>query len=508
MKKPRRKNSNADTLFDSPLSEQGIIGCALFEPSCLDRIDIPVDTFGDLRNRELFRVLRHLWQKYHAFDDLTINDYLVKKDLLKNVGGWEHIKACGKTESNLNLENYLGIVRDKFKRRTIHAACEKLSKLAENGDTQLDDLLFVAQSELAEVLGTKQNNGEHLTWNELLEFDTTNDVNNVLGKRWLCRGHSAWLIGPSGVGKSSLLFQFGISFAVGIPIFGIAPIRPLRVLIVQAENDKGDMSEMAKGIEVGLNLQFNELLQKNIRVRSVTGKIGQAFCAWLRTEILDYQAELVLVDPLLSFAGIDVSRQDQASTFCRVWLDPVLRETGAVLISAHHTGKPARENKNSVPQTLSELAYSGIGSSELVNWARAILFLQPAGDHHFRLQLAKRGQRAGATHPTGESTSVIWLRHAANGSIFWEQIAPEIEDEQVKTSGGQPSKVDKLLEIGLGSLIDSLAEPIGKNELARRIEDFAAEHKSDASTSTCKRAVERLVSNGALLKTPKGYKKP
>jgi hypothetical protein len=46
--------------------------------------------------------------------------------------------------------------------------------------------------------------------------------------------------------------------------------------------------------------------------------------------------------------------------------------------------------------------------------------------------LAKRGSRAGAKHPDGEPTTVLWLRHATDGSICWEQCQPpegENEDE-------------------------------------------------------------------------------
>jgi hypothetical protein len=237
------------------------------------------------------------------------------------------------------------------------------------------------------------------------------------------------------------------------------------------------------------------------------GKIGQQFCIWLRREILDFRAELILADPLLSFAGIDVSRQDQASQFCRVWLDPVLRDTGAVLISVHHTGKPPRRDGREAPQSLTELAYAGIGSSELVNWARAVMLLQPTSEGVFRLMLAKRGSRAGAVHPSGEPTNIIWLRHATDGTIFWEQIAPVEHEEKSESKTGRPSKVDELLAIGLGGLTDTLTVPIGKNELARKIEAYAAQQKFDTNRSTCIRVIEKLVMNGALTKTEKGYQK-
>ena len=505
----------SDTQFDSPRSEQGIIGCALLQASCIEQVSLPNDAFSDVRNRELFGTLKRLWSKYKSFDLITVSDYLNKKGLLDNCGGMEYLTACQDcVPSAANLPNYIGIVRDKYKRRKLAATCAKLQLLAQD-DLHLDDLLFIAQSDLADVLDADakaSSDGENLTWSDLLEFETSMDPNNVIGvhdgrtTRWLCKGHSAWLIGPSGVGKSSLLLQFGVSFAAGRPLWGITPQRPLRVLVVQAENDKGDMAEMARGIESGLKLEMNEDLQRNIRVRSVSGKIGQAFCAWMRTEIESFKADLVLVDPLLSFAGIDVSRQDQASQFCRVWLDPVLRDTGAVMISAHHTGKPPRRDGKDAPQTLNELAYAGIGSSELVNWARAVMLLQPAGDDHFRLMLAKRGSRAGAVHPSGEPTQVIWLRHATDGTIFWEQTEP-VEEEKTTGRSGAPSKVDQVLEAGVGPVIDQLLSPVGLRELARRISNHAATLGHDISQGTARKVIARLVETKAIIKINDEYTK-
>ena len=500
-------------------AERGIIGCFLLDPVCVDDCDLKSDAFYDLRHRKLYEVLKRLWSKYKAFDLITVHSYLKKKGWMDEVGGIPYLSECmDYVPSAANLPNYIGICREKYELRKIITTCSDVVGRIYDYEGNLDELKFIVQSELSEVLGDdgKPVDGDSSTWTDLLEFETDNDRNTVIGMkdsrttRWLCRGQSAWLIGPSGVGKSSLMLQMGVAWAANRPAFGITPARALRVLVVQAENDKGDMAEMAKGIETGLGLAFNEMVQRNIRVRSVTGKIGQTFCAWLRKEIEAHRADLVLVDPLLSFAGIDVSRQDQASQFCRIWLDPVLRDTGAVLISVHHTGKPPRKDGKEAPQTLNEMAYQGIGSSELVNWARAVMFLQPAGEGQFRFMMAKRGKRAGATHPNGEPTQVIWLRHATDGSIFWEQIDPpaEVERHDVSSNVGRPSKVKELISAGLGGLIDTLTEPVSQNELCRKIERYASEkHRLLCKRNVCLKVVEELFKNKAINQTENGYVK-
>ena len=496
-------------------AERGVLGCILLHPKIIEDVNLKEDHFYEERHRYIYGVFRRLWSKYKAFDLITLVAYLNKKGTLQNLGGIEYLSNLQDCVPSVhNLPNYQGIVQDKFKRRKIAETCDKIAKLTDS-DINTDELLFVAQSDLADVFTDERKiEGDTFTWSDLTTMNTESDENNIIGvvngktTRYLCKGHSAWLIGPSGVGKSSLMLQMGVSFALGRPIWGVTPQRQLRVLVIQAENDKGDMAEMAKGAEIGLGIFGDESLEKQIRIRSVTGKIGQSFCAWLRKEIESFGAELVLVDPLLSFAGIDVSRQDQCSMFCRVWLDPVLRDTGAVLLSVHHTGKPKQRNgKDATPLTLNELAYEGLGSSELVNWARAVMFLQNVGDGTFKLMFAKRGKRAGAVHPNLEPTQVVWLQHAKDGTIFWNQIEEPLPPEVHAGKPGRTSKVEKLMAAGLGPVLDSLKEPVGLKELGRRIMNHAGKLKIDVSMTSARNAIELLVESGALIKENNEYKK-
>jgi RecA-family ATPase len=66
------------------------------------------------------------------------------------------------------------------------------------------------------------------------------EAQNILGHRWLERGTFATMIGSSGVGKSVASMQSAIEAAAGKPVFGIPPVRPLRVMVVQSEDSKND----------------------------------------------------------------------------------------------------------------------------------------------------------------------------------------------------------------------------------------------------------------------------
>ena len=66
---------------------------------------------------------------------------------------------------------------------------------------------------------------------------TPNDPSELLRNRFLCRGAGLLLVGPTGIGKSSLSMQDMILWALGRESFEIFPTRPLKSLLIQAEND-------------------------------------------------------------------------------------------------------------------------------------------------------------------------------------------------------------------------------------------------------------------------------
>lgn len=80
----------------------------------------------------------------------------------------------------------------------------------------------------------------------------------LLGDRWLCVGQGALAVGPTGIGKSTSSMQQDICWSIGRESFGIKPAKPLRILVIQAENDSGDLHEMIVGAMAGIGLSEEE----------------------------------------------------------------------------------------------------------------------------------------------------------------------------------------------------------------------------------------------------------
>lgn len=257
-----------------------------------------------------------------------------------------------------------------------------------------------------------------VTVKDLINFDPTKDPDNLIGKRWLTRGSSMIISGGTGIGKSSMMMQIVIRWALGKDFFGIAPVRPLRIGIVQAENDKGDLAESFRGVVQGLNMGVSDIgmLQEKLHFRTESVRTGDQFLAFARRFITRSKLDVIIGDPLFSYFGGDLSDQGEVSVFLRNKLQPILHQTKVAWIWMHHIGKTQR--KDGEPLTTMELAHAGFGSSELANWAREIAVLAEVGQskpRRFQLAFCKRGSRLPA--------NTLNLQHAPSG-IVWEKWNP------------------------------------------------------------------------------------
>lgn len=360
--------------------------------------------------------------------------------------------------------------------------------------------MHIGKESFTEWMGDQQLEGigRPLTIDELLLFRPDEDPNCMIGARWLCKGGSCLLIGPSGVGKSSITTQAAIRWGSGLPFFGITPIYELKSLIIQAENDEGDIAEQVQGVLEGMEIspfdrdKIDKINENVVFVRDAI-HTGEAFTAVLQRLIDRHKPHIVWIDPLLSFIGADISKQEVCSHFLRNLLNPISAATGVIFMCIHHTGKPPKDKKTAqAGWNSSDFAYLGIGSSELTNWARAVMVLQQVNNTIFELKLAKRGSRAEALDLAGNMTTSLFLRHSDVG-LNWIQVErPEPdEDEQPRRKkkhddGGEPGTAGRPpLNFDYNRFYESIkGESFTINQLVSRAASFAG-----CSTSTIHKKV-------------------
>ena len=267
---------------------------------------------------------------------------------------------------------------------------------------------------------------------DLIAFNPAEDPDSLLGTRWLGRGGSCLLFGPAGAGKSSLRMHAAVTWAIGLPWFGIKPKEPLKSLIIQAENDRGDEAEMFMGAVRQLGIDPAEL-EGRVVIERITGKVGAGFTSLLDKRLAIHSPHLVWIDPLFSYAGEDLSLQKQASDFLRVYLDPILKKHRVAAILLHHAGKPP---KGRADRDGLDHAITYFGSVELAAYPRAMMCLYAIEAGGFALSATKRGKRAGLRDLEGNIVETIHLEHASTG-IGWEQVEGPTEGGEV---GGSAKK--------------------------------------------------------------------
>jgi hypothetical protein len=296
--------------------------------------------------------------------------------------------------------------------------------------------------------------GEWFDLDALDSFNPLDDKTVLVGKsrRWLCEGYAVSIVGFSGTGKSSLMMQIATSWALGQSVFGLAPVRGLRTLILQAENDIGDSAEAWQGSTCKMTESEKTRLKQNIAIVRDTKHIGGAFPEFLETLILRHQAEVVFIDPLLAYAGFDIADQSLTTEWLRTQVDPVLKRTKAAMIYMHHTTKPksADDLDSMTPQ---QLAYLGAGSAEWTNFSRdaGFLFRTKGEPARYKFGFSKRASRCGLEDVDGQrsKSGFIYLQHSPEDKVLrWEhapsgmEVAPQHTDSRpAKGSRSRPDYV-------------------------------------------------------------------
>jgi hypothetical protein len=414
-------------------AERFLIGALLRDGLPFPKDLLPSD-FTEPRHQEISAAVLSLEAEQIVADELTVSMRL------RDMRATTDAHYVSDTTSCLGSTSYNPAWAADVKRlailRHIRATATKAAEIAADPAADPEAILAFTEGQLkgAKRTDASKSPAVPMVLADLEAFDRKNDPNSVIGNRWLCKGGSLLLVSQSGVGKSSFALQLMITLATKRQggFFGIEAKRPLRVVFIQSENDLGDVAEAFQDITDGLMLHppEMEILRENLHVYRLKGVTGPDFIEEMRRLVKLHAADCIVCDPLMAFAGINVTDQQEVTNFFRQGIDAVLTETGAVLIAVHHTTKP-RSAKDTAGQTSADLAYSGGGHSEMTNYVRevAVLTRCQGDDPIFKFSLTKRRNRSGMKDDLGGFAGDIYVRHCpTRGVIRWERsTAPDAD---------------------------------------------------------------------------------
>lgn len=331
--------------------------------------------------------------------------------------------------------------------------------------------------------------------------------NELLLNRFLSRKGSMLIVGNTGIGKSSLVMQMMIQWALGVGCFGILPARPLKSLLVQGENDEQDLADMRDGVAGSLGLTDDQraLINRSVVVCHEVERASEEFVdEVLERLIVSHQPHLVWLDPVLQYLGGDSNQQDVVGEFLRQSLGVLVKRYNCAVVLVHHTNKPSRNAQQNQQRQSAQLhAYDGAGSAEFSNWPRAVLSLLPTKlTGEYRLVAGKRGQRLQWRMP--DQTTPCYeklLRHSRQpGVICWEEA-----DQPVQAVNGHPpagnadapvDAVDPITQAIYAQLPPGLA--LEKQQLMQQVN-----RHSRIGINRLRPHLNRLVANGLLVEIPR-----
>lgn len=401
--------------------------------SCLEA-RLEAKTFFEPKHQAIFSALAEVVTAGQQPDEITLSNQLRTAHSLDQAGGVAYINELSSSlfAPSPNLAHLAKLIQEKSQARQLIYIARDLSAKAFSGAFTPSELAksFQAQAKTILESAKAQDTTQRMHLDDLQAFDRNNDPNCLVGRRWLCKGGSLLFSGQAGTGKSSLLTQLAVSWALGKELWGMKPVRPMRIVMLGSENDLGDLAEQWNDVTGAMWLTQSEkdTLAENVSIYREAVKTGEAFGQLIEELVTKHQADFLMCDPLLGFSGGDISKQEFCSHFLRQILQPVLMRTGCCLLAAHHQNKPPKKKEDNVQST-----YDFTGSSELANWFRstAILRREHQEQPHFIFKLGKRGNRAGMKDERGQFTESLRIRHSkVRGQIKWE-----INDEPPQEDG-------------------------------------------------------------------------
>jgi len=306
----------------------------------------------------------------------------------------------------------------------------------------------------------------------------------------------ATLVGPSGIGKSTLAMQMAMAFALGREIFGFKPRAALKILIIQGENDDGDIAEMRDGTIAGLKLTDEDTatVSANVMCCRCNSSTGRKFIHGpVRKNLERFKPDLLIIDPALCYVGGDTKEQKVVGEFLRSHLLPELQRAQCGCLLLHHTNKPPTQTTKGAAN---EDAYAESGSAEFRNVARAVITLRPIGDGSvFELRVPKRGNRLGWVDDCGQPTTRKYIRHSEDRNrLFWEVASGDDADKAVVAAQEDKSEAnaEKVL-----SCIPPQPDDISQENL------FAEASKLRIAAKPCRDTVKALLEDSRIICIPK-----
>lgn len=318
----------------------------------------------------------------------------------------------------------------------------------------------------------------------------------VLGNGWIRRGDIATFISTAGAGKSVAVTQAAMAWGLGLPYLGIRPPRPLRIILFSGEDDGVTIGQCREGLLehseaiTGKRLTAADLapLDDMLRTEFIREHVGLSFHGHLAGMLREEPADLVIINPLLSYLGGEVV--GCVSEFIRAGLMPILQAQDCAALIAHHTPKLAKDGWENTDDT-----YSGIGGAEIANIPRSVLTLRPTPAQGLSVVNVSKRQTTGWKDSEGNYSTRFFIARTDNPERpAWIPVPHDEAEElisEAKPSGNAKQTSRKATPDKVVEIVE--ARPVTRQDLIARVMVVC-----ECKETSADRAIRAAVASGEI----------
>lgn len=377
-------------------AEQSVVGALLLDETLYAEVAAitQASDFFHGANRAIFAAIGKMISDGEPVDPVTLQDYLVKTDELKDVGGGRYLAALIDTvPTTANATAYARKVRDCATARRLAERAGHLAIQAGDRSIHVGKLLSSA-ADLAEMIEAEtatRSSG----WFPLAEASVARALSErpipppMLLSNFLPAGIPAMLAAPGGTGKSYLLLMLGVSIATGMPFLGKHQVeKPGSSLMIFAEENQSNLDNRVHSVAhwmldplpnaddlLGLvaarlfaKSMFGEpclVTTKNGNECQQTPIVGQLIAT--AKQIPDLR--LIALDPAAQFRGGEENASEDATRFVQA-ISKISKETGATVLMSHHVHKGSMAQNG---QEISQAdARGSVAFTDNVRWTSVV----------------------------------------------------------------------------------------------------------------------------------------
>lgn len=369
-------------------AEKSLIGAILIDDEVLADISdvVKAQDFYDKNHATIFEAIQKLFEQSSPVDLLTLTDQLKKKDALESIGGSAYLsELTNYVPTAANALSYANIISEKAVRRRLIKASGDIAELSYNEETETQELLSQAESELFNV--SDQNIKNELTKIDTIlssSFDRIEELYNNKGQlRGVRTGYTDLDKMTAGLGRSDLIIlaarpAMGKTTLVTNLAYNVATINKLPVLFFSLEMSKDQLIDRMLSDASGVpswNIRTGNLSDEDFaKISQAMGEMAEApiyiddtaglSILEMRTKArrVAHNGELglIVVDYLQLMQGSknhNGNRVQEVSEISR-GLKLIARELNVPLIALSQLSRTVEQRQPPIPQ-LSDLRESG-----------------------------------------------------------------------------------------------------------------------------------------------------